>query len=297
MSLIRSWLLNVALALSPLSAYPQNDSAVPDRQGDEAATSTAPSKGRRLRDDLLVLGKGVFADVKAATLSPGQIERRHVLPLLVGSGVTAGLFATDRATSDALTTETDGDLDDFAETFEDIISPTTMTGAAAGVWLFGLLTDRSYTRETGLVVLRAVLDVNIIDTPIRMLLGRERPFVRETGNVNFTGPTTDDARQSFVSRHAVSSWAIAGVLVKRYPEKRWLRYTAWVSATTITMFRVVARDHFLSDQFVGAALGYAIGTYVATEAASPSPQASRRLTVAPSFGGSGELGVRFTITF
>jgi membrane-associated phospholipid phosphatase len=70
--------------------------------------------------------------------------------------------------------------------------------------------------------------------------------------------------RSFPSGHATASFAFASVIAHRYPEKRWLKWTAYGLATGVSLARVGGKKHFMSDILVGGTLGYVTGTYLAT---------------------------------
>jgi membrane-associated phospholipid phosphatase len=77
--------------------------------------------------------------------------------------------------------------------------------------------------------------------------------------------------QSMPSDHSILVWSFAHVVASQYSGIA-TRLIVYSLATTVSASRVMAREHFPSDVFVGAALGYVIGGYVverrSTETAS-----------------------------
>src|SRR5207249_2933402 len=66
---------------------------------------------------------------------------------------------------------------------------------------------------------------------------------------------------SFPSTHAAAAWALASVVGDEYPG--WLSRTAvYGLATTVSVSRVLAEQHFPSDVLIGSAAGWLIGHYV-----------------------------------
>ena len=57
------------------------------------------------------------------------------------------------------------------------------------------------------------------------------------------------------------TFAMATVVSHEYKQK-WVQALAYGVATTVTVTRFMARDHWSSDMFVGAALGIGIGSHI-----------------------------------
>ena len=67
--------------------------------------------------------------------------------------------------------------------------------------------------------------------------------------------------QSMPSDHSILVWSFAHVVASQYSGIA-TKLIVYSLATTVSASRVMAREHFPSDVFVGAALGYVIGGYV-----------------------------------
>ena len=57
------------------------------------------------------------------------------------------------------------------------------------------------------------------------------------------------------------AWAMATVAAREYP-KPWVQALVYTAALTVTAGRLLGRDHWSSDMFVGTSLGIAIGTNI-----------------------------------
>src|SRR5262249_23317642 len=65
----------------------------------------------------------------------------------------------------------------------------------------------------------------------------------------------------FTSEHSAIAWSIASVWAHEYPG--WLsQLAAYGLASTVTLTRVTAKEHFPSDVIVGSALGWYFGRQV-----------------------------------
>jgi len=53
------------------------------------------------------------------------------------------------------------------------------------------------------------------------------------------------------------------VVAHRYPQKKWLKWSAYALAAGVSLSRYPAKKHFPSDILMGATLGYVTGNYLA----------------------------------
>jgi len=90
---------------------------------------------------------------------------------------------------------------------------------------------------------------------IKHLIGRPRPQLSDLGIIHL-GPSLTNGYDSFPSGHAVSSFAVAVVLARFYPQARWLFYSL---AALVGISRLYLDLHYTSDVIVGAILGIAVG--------------------------------------
>ena len=128
----------------------------------------------------------------------------------------------------------------------------------AGVWIWGIKGDHPHAKETGVLELETLVDTFLIYTPMQLLAARQRPG---EGNGNGDFWKHHNINTSFPGGHAMFTFAMATVVSHEYPQK-WVQTLAYLAATTVTVTRFMARDHWSSDMFVGAALGIGIGAHV-----------------------------------
>jgi membrane-associated phospholipid phosphatase len=65
----------------------------------------------------------------------------------------------------------------------------------------------------------------------------------------------------FSSGHTIAAFSIATVVARRYRTRRWVPYFFYGLATLVGFSRLSLSAHFLSDVFVGGALGYSISRF------------------------------------
>src|ERR1700736_574952 len=93
---------------------------------------------------------------------------------------------------------------------------------------------------------------------MQVLAGPKRP---PGGNRDGDFWKDQKSHTSFPGGHAQFTFAIATAVAHEYPQK-WVQTLAYLAATTVTVTRFMARDHWSSDMFVGAALGIGIGSHI-----------------------------------
>jgi len=93
----------------------------------------------------------------------------------------------------------------------------------------------------------------LVATGLKYAFGRARPETGE-GTSSFHPFATDDAHNSFPSRHAAVAWGVATPFAAEYRT-----YWPYAIAAITTAGRAASREHWLSDSVGGSVLGYALG--------------------------------------
>ena len=134
----------------------------------------------------------------------------------------------------------------------------SLAGGLALMWGYGLKTHNEHLKEMGTLEVETLVDTFLIYAPMQFIAGRQRP-----GEGNGYGDfwRHHAMNTSFPAGHAMFTMAMATVLAHEYP-KPWVKFLAYGAATTIIAARFLAHDHWASDEFLGPALGYFIGTHI-----------------------------------
>ncbi len=130
-------------------------------------------------------------------------------------------------------------------------------GSAALAYGLGCREHNTYLRDTGFKALAAMAAAGGIDLALKLAFNRQYPSGRDSIGKFWGGG------RSFPSGHSASSFAFATVIAHRYPQKKWLKWSAYALATGVSLSRYPAKTHFPSDILIGATLGYVTGTYLA----------------------------------
>jgi membrane-associated phospholipid phosphatase len=142
-------------------------------------------------------------------------------------------------------------------------------GIAGGFFLGGVLLKDQKAKETARLLLMTFIHGGIVVQLGKHLSGRQRPWY-EDGSDHWYGPSGFFKRYSesfskydaFPSGHTIMAWGTATVIAEMYKSKPLVPIICYSLATLAGLSRVTEDQHWLSDVFVGAVLGYAIGKFV-----------------------------------
>jgi hypothetical protein len=180
--------------------------------------------------------------------SPAHIRRSDTTWLVPLGGLTAGLFATDREYSASLS-HNPTTMQHYKNISD--VGLAGLVGAGAGLYLFSFPAHNPHWRETGFLAGEAALNSLVTVEALKYSLGRERPYQDNGAGAFFKGGT------SFPSEHAAAAWSVAGIVAHEYPGT-FPKLLAYGLASTISLSRIRARQHFPSDVLVGSTIGYLI---------------------------------------
>ncbi len=170
--------------------------------------------------------------------------------MLAGTGA---LIATDRHIERHLP---GGNVDIYGN-FSNVALGGT-AGALALAWGYGIKTHNEHLKETGLLEVEALVNTFLIYTPMQFIAGRQRPG---EGNGYGDFGRHHNVDTSFPAGHPMFTIAMASVVAHEYP-KPWVEALAYGAAGAVMGGRLLGRDHWSSDVFVGSALGYFIGAHI-----------------------------------
>jgi hypothetical protein len=130
-------------------------------------------------------------------------------------------------------------------------------GAAGIMWGDGCVHHDETLRDNGFTALEAAGAAAGINEVFKIAANRQYPYGSKS-----TGEFWENGK-SFPSGHSAASWAFASALAHRYPQKRWVKWSAYAFATAVSLSRIPAKKHYPSDILVGATIGYVTGAYMA----------------------------------
>lgn len=166
---------------------------------------------------------------------------------------TGALLATDRRIERHLP---GGNVDIYGNVSNVALGGTAATFAL--FWGYGLKTHNDRLKEMGTLEIEALVNSFLIYTPTQFVAGRQRPG-EGNGYGDFWHHHNVDT--SFPAGHPMFSITMASVAAHEYP-KPWVEALAYGASAAVMGGRLLGRDHWSSDVFVGAALGYFIGSRI-----------------------------------
>lgn len=206
------------------------------------------------------------SDQKQIWLFPTKLkERKRWIPTVAVLGATAGLVALDQKTAPYFrrTSAYDG----FNQAFSGSHTSIGIIAAPVALYASGWIRKDSKMRRTALLAGEAVADSEILTTVFKDIDRRLRPAAIPV-NGNFADTWFEDnthnfhSNGSFPSGHTIAAFSVATVIARRYGNHRWVPYVAYGSAALVGFSRVSLSSHFVSDVFMGGALGYTISRFV-----------------------------------
>ena len=145
----------------------------------------------------------------------------------------------------------------WSDHVSEIGSAYAVYGSATGFYLLGKVSHNENITHTGLVGLEALLNSSIVGGALKLATDRERPNSGD-GDGSFWG-----GGSSFPSGHSMAIWSLATAMVNARPRPIYWHVIAYGIASSVSVARIAEEKHFASDVFVGSALGFFIGRYVA----------------------------------
>lgn len=232
------------------------------------AAQPAPAAAASDRDvSWKQLPGNLLSDQKNIWLFPAHLRHRSALiATLAVVGTTAALVALDPKEGRYFHNTTD--YNGFNRVFSGNNTSIGILLAPVSFYAAGLIRKDEKSKKTALLAAEAVVDAEIVTTVMKDIDRRLRPAaIAPNGNYAdtwFDSPGNFLRGQgSFPSGHTIVAASIATVVSRRYGrEHRWVPYVAYGLAAVVGFSRMTLSAHFLSDVFMGGALGYSIGRFV-----------------------------------
>ena len=192
----------------------------------------------------------IVGDQKQFWTAPARLRTKDLKWILPAAGITAAFIASDSWWSKQVNPshiQTSLHISDYGT--------YSMIGLTGASFLFGQMTHNDHLEETGLLAGEAAINATGVAYLFKEITQRQRPY-QDNGNGDFF-----KGGSSFPSEHSAIAWSIASVWAHEYPG--WFsQMAAYGLASTITVTRVTAKQHFPSDVIVGSALGWYFGRQV-----------------------------------
>lgn len=199
-------------------------------------------------------------DEEGILASPSRVTAKDFL-WIVPFGVATGL-AIDYDAHAMRTLGVDPQREKHFETISNVGAFYAPLAAEGAGYFIGGATHNDLLRETAVLSGEAALDATIVDEGLKYAIDRQDPQEGDgTGRFWPHGLSTWPDSPSMPSEHAMAAWAFAHVVATQYNGIA-TKAVVYGLASTVSVSRIMARQHFPSDVLVGSVLGYLIGGYV-----------------------------------
>jgi membrane-associated phospholipid phosphatase len=226
------------------------------------APSAEPDSDRPVSWKLLY--HNVIADQKQIWSFPARlIQGQNFAPTAAVLATTAGLFSLDPSESGYFRRTTT--FQGFDHIFNGNATAIGMGAVSASLYAIGRIRKDSKMQHTALLAGEAMADAAIVQTVLKDATMRVRP-VRYPASGWFATSSSPTSyirgNGSFPSGHSIEAFAVATIIAQRYRNHRWVPYVAYGLASVVGFSRLTLNVHFLSDVFMGGALGYSISRFI-----------------------------------
>lgn len=245
---------------SPTSAP---TTAPPQAPAPLSSSPAPPLVGRQVSWKLML--PNLISDQERVWTFPAKLgEEQTWIPTAAVLGTTAALVALDP--TEAAYFRRIATFQSFNNVFTGNATAVGTIVAPVSLYIVGLVRKDSKMKQTALFAGEAVADAEILTTVLKDATKRVRPagfpaqanlwdsWFESSGSL-FRGDG------SFPSGHTIAAFSVATVIARRYRNHRWVPYVAYAAAALVGFSRLSLSAHFLSDVFMGAALGYSISRF------------------------------------
>jgi membrane-associated phospholipid phosphatase len=176
--------------------------------------------------------------------------KKYIIPFAL---ISVALLATDHKTADYLPNTTDQTL--WSSRVSKLGAWYSLAGVSGSTYLVGKLAGDNHAKEAGLLALEALGHAQVFVFAMKQVTNRQRPYQNDGTGSFWKGGN------SFPSGHAASSFAVATIFAREYRDHIAVPIVAYSLATAISISRIGAQRHWVSDIFVGGSMGFLIGRY------------------------------------
>jgi hypothetical protein len=221
--------------------------------------------------------KSYATNLGKAITWPLRWERSDIVRASVVLGISAGFYALDSEIQEWAQdhrSSTGDDLSDVAEKFGNAYFVIPGLGL---FYTLGRVSGDEKAQETALLAFESYALANGITQGIKLMTHRHRPNTGDDFDT-WDGPSFSGENTSFPSGHAASTFA--SVIGSEYEDNLAISVVAYSVSTLTALSRVYDNDHWMSDVFFGAAIGYGMGKLVYHE----RPFEKKKVFFLPSAG-------------
>jgi membrane-associated phospholipid phosphatase len=141
--------------------------------------------------------------------------------------------------------------------------------AGTSLYLIGRADGNRRVQSLGLHGVESIMVANVVGVTIKLLAGRQRPYVdtKVPDSFQLFRGFSGDQFRSFPSGHTITAFAFASTVTREsqfwWPHATWYVGTAFYGgASLVGLSRIYNNQHWASDVMAGAAIGTLVGLKV-----------------------------------
>ncbi len=132
-----------------------------------------------------------------------------------------------------------------------------------GLYLYGAIGEHPATADFALQGIKVIVVSGAFVQIIKQTTHRHRPHQDTPANPrNWDGPFSNIHYTSFPSGHTAAAFATACFLSEYFKDKKWVPWLSYTLASGVGLSRINDDEHWASDVFAGAILGYYIARFL-----------------------------------
>lgn len=134
-------------------------------------------------------------------------------------------------------------------------------GVAGAFGLYGFIAKDTAAKKVSIELLQAGIYAELVTTVLKTFIGRARPVYTDNAFTYHPFTFLDNNFQSMPSGHTTSAMALSTIM-SRHAHKTIFKILAYVPAGFTMFSRLYQHQHWLSDEVLGAAIGFFVGNWV-----------------------------------
>jgi hypothetical protein len=224
-----------------------------------------------LADESRKAGTRLLEETRDFATTPFQVENGNLLLTLGAAGAVGLTYVFDGDIREMLQKNRSRGIDKASDAGAAVGDPYVHLGLAALVYGGGILADSPRWKETGEMLVEALILADGASLLLKEATGRGRPTVTtHKGDFRPFGFKTD--YDGFPSMHTTSSFAVASVIA-RTSESLPIAVASYCAAAFVGFSRMNQDKHWASDVLLGAAIGELAGRVATSNHARKSSYA------------------------
>lgn len=246
-----------------------------------------PSEHKLNKEFFLKFGK----DFKETLFSPKDWRKRDFLTFSAVLGTGTLMYAFDQEIQEWAQDQRTSTSGDVSKVVRKLGEGPFLIGLIGGLYATGELAKNNSLRKTALLSLESWLTSGFIVWVFKVVVGRARPSTGDPKDTfhMFSGKSRF---HSFPSGHSASAFAVATTIADQ-TEIILVDILAYSLATSVALSRVHDNKHWLSDVFIGSAIGYFVAKKIC---ALNRNSKSAKFRVGFCFQ-EGQQGISFSLCF